>query len=204
MNHPGVLSLVTKSFFLVAAFILANFGFHKDRPFLLHCINENSTLLNKMDNDTLCTSLNSCFSTPTKTNFSGLSGALRLLDQANSKFVEEANKTTLVKETSEITLVKEMIEEMKGKVAEVQQLREKVKKELQMMEGNPEKLVHKIRICGQDETTIRVVTFSSIVSLLVLAALATYQLHKITDYKVGQSLSEYCAEKFKRLVSGVL
>ena len=196
------MSLVTKSVFLAVAIILANFGIHKERPFLLHCVEESSTLLDTMDNDTLCTDLNSCFSTPTKTNFSGLSGALRLLDQANSKFVEEANKTTL--ETSEITLVKEMIEEMKGKVAEVQQLREKVKKELQKMEGNPEKLVQKIRICGQDETTIRVVTLSSIVSLLVLAALATYQLHKITDYKVGQSLSEYYAEKFKRLVSGVL
>ena len=72
------------------------------------------------------------------------------------------------------------------------------------MDRNPKKLVHKVRVCGENETTIRVVTLSSLVSLLVLAALATYQLHKITDYKVGQSLSQYCIEKFKRLVSGVL
>jgi len=68
----GVVSLVTKSFFLAVAIILANFGFQKDRPFLLHCIDENSTLLNMMDNDTLCTNLNSCFSEPTKANFTDL------------------------------------------------------------------------------------------------------------------------------------
>ena len=197
------MSLVTKSFFLAVAIILANFGIHKDRPFLLHCIDANSTLLDTMENVDLCTNLNSCFSEPAKANFTGLSAALQLLDQANSKFEEEANKTTLVQEANELTLVKEMIDQMRTKVAEVQQLREKVKEELLKMEGNPEKLIQKVRVC-KDETTIRVVTLSSLVSLLVLAALATYQLHKITDYKVGQSLSQYCVEKFKRLVSGAL
>ena len=188
MSHPGVVSLVTKSFFLVVAILLATFGIHKDRPFLLHCIDENSTLLNMMDNDTLCSNLSSCFSEPTTENFSDLSGALKLLDQASRKFEEEANKTTLVKEK---------IEQMRKKVAEVQHLREQVKEELQKMGRNPEKLVQKVRVCGENETTIMVVTLSSLISLLLLAALATYQLHKITDYKVGQSLSHYCVEKFK-------
>ena len=53
------------------------------------------------------------------------------------------------------------------------------------MDRNQKKLVQKVRVCGENETTIRVVTLSSLVSLLVLAALATYQLHKITDYKVS-------------------
>ena len=61
-----------------------------------------------------------------------------------------------------------------------------MKRELQKMEGNPEKLVQKVRVCDKkNESTIRVVTLSTLVSLLVLAALATYQLHKITDYKVS-------------------
>ena len=188
--HPGVVSLVTKSVFLAVAIILAHFGIHKERPFLLHCVEENSTLLDTMDNDTLCTNLASCFSEPTKANFTDFSGVLRLLEESHSNLEEEANKRTLVKEK---------IEEV------VQNLGEQVKRELQKMEKNPEKLIQKVRVCqGQNETTIRVVTLSTLVSLLVLAALATYQLHNITDYKVGQSLFQYCAEKFKRLVSGVL
>ena len=187
-NYPGVVSLVTKSVFLAVAIILANFGIHKDRPFLLHCVEESSTLLDTMDNDTLCTNLTSCFSEPTKANSTDLSGVLRLLEQTNRKLEEEANKTNLVKE--EIKLMRE-------KIKEAQDLGEKMKEELHRMDRNPKKLVQKVRVCGENETTIRVVTLSSLVSLLVLAALATFQLHKITDYKVGQSVSQYCIEKFK-------
>ena len=171
-NHPGVVSLVTKSVFLAVVIILAHFGIHKDRPFLLHCIEENSTLLDTMDNDTLCTNLTSCFTEPTKANSTDLSGVLRLLEQAGRKLEEEANKTSLVKE--EIKLMRE-------KIKEAQDLGE----QLHTKDRNPKKLFQKIRVCGENETTIRVVTLSSLVSLLVLAALATYQLHKITDYKVS-------------------
>ena len=188
------MSLVTKSVFLAVAIILAHFGIHKDRPFLLHCVEESSTLLDTMDNNTLCTNLTSCFSEPTKANTTDLSGVLRLLEQANRKLEEEANKTNLVEE--EIKLMRE-------KIKEAQDLGQKVT-ELHRMDRNPKKLFQKVRVCGKNETTIRVVTLTSLVSLLVLAALATYQLHKITDYKVGQSLSQYCIEKFKRLVSGAL
>ena len=167
------MSLVTKSFFLAVAIILANFGIHKDRPFLLHCIDENSTLLNMMDNDTLCTNLTSCFtekklSETRKSNLTDLSVAL---DQANSSLKQ------LEKAASITNNALKKIELMREKVKEVQLLAEEVK--------NPERLVQKVRVCGENETTIRVVTLSSLVCLLVLAALATYQLHKITDYKVG-------------------
>ena len=186
-NYPGVVSLVTKSVFLAVAIILANFGIHKDRPFLLHCVEENSTLLDTMDNNKLCTNLTSCFSEPTKANTTDLSGVLGLLEQADRKLEEEANKTNLVEE--EIKLMRE-------KIKEAQDFGQKVT-ELHRMDRNPRKLFQKVRVCGKNETTIRVVTLSSLVSLLVLAALATYQLHKITDYKVGQSVSQYCIEKFK-------
>ena len=122
-NSPGVVSLVTKSFFLAVAIILAKFGFHKDRPFLLHCIDANSTLLDTMDNDTLCTNLASCFSEPTKANFTDFSGVLRLLEEAHHNLEEEANKTALVKEK---------VEEV------VQNLGEQMKKELQKMEQRTE------------------------------------------------------------------
>ena len=174
--YLGVVSLVTKSFFLAVAIILANFGIQKERPFLLHCVDKNFSLLNTADNVELCPNLTTCFSEPTKENFTDLSGVLRLLEQANRKLEEEANKTNLVEE--EIKLMRE-------KIKEAQDLGEKMKEELHRMDRNTKKLVHKVRVCGENETTIRVVTLSSLVSLLVLAALATYQLHKITDYKVG-------------------
>ena len=170
------MSLVTKSFFLAVAIILASFGIQKERPFLLHCVDKNSTLLNTADNVELCPNLTTCFSEPTKENFTDLSGVLRLLEQTNRDLEEEAKKSTLVKEKIQL---------MQEKVKEAQLLGEQAKEELRKMDRNPEKLVQKVRVCGENETTIRVVTLSSLVCLLVLAALATYQLHKITDYKVS-------------------
>ena len=120
-----------------------------------------------MDNVILCPNLTSCFSQPAKANFTDLSGVLRLLEQVDHG-LEEANKTTLALDKIEL---------MRKKVKEVQILAEEV--------NNPERIIQKVRKCGDEESTIRVVTLSSLVSLLVLAALATYQLHKITDYKVG-------------------
>ena len=176
--------------------ILANFGIHKERPFLLHCVEENSTLLDTMDNNSLCTNLTSCFSEPSKANLTDLSGALQMLDQANSKFEEEANKSTLVLENMEL---------MREKVREVQLLQEQVKEELQKMERNPKGLIQKVRVCGKNETTIKIVTLSSLVCLLVLAALATYQLHKITDYKVGLVRTIYLqSDTHPTFKSGVL
>ena len=179
-NHPGVVSLVTKSFFLVVVIILANFGFQKDRPFLLHCVDENSTSLNRMDDVILCPNLTSCFSErkfsePSKENFTELSAVLQHLELANSSLEQFEKKGNLTKRALK------KIELMREKVKEAQLLAEEVEEEML----NPKRLRQQIRICGDEESTLRVVTLSSVVSLLVLAALATYQLHKITDYKVG-------------------
>ena len=123
-----------------------------------------------MDNDHLCPNLTSCFSKPAKGNFTDLAGVLGLLEQADRKLEEEA-KTSLEKEKVDL---------MRAKVKEA---REEVAKELGPNQ-NHERLIQKVRICGQNETAIRIVTWSSLISLLILSALATYQLHKITDYKV--------------------
>ena len=189
-NSPGVVSLVTKSFFLVVVIILANFGFQKDRPFLLHCVDENSTFLNNMEDAILCTNLTSCFSErkfsePSKENFTELSTVLQHLELANSsleQFKEKGNPTKRALKKIEL---------MREKVKEAQLLAEEVEEEML----NPKRLRQQIRICGDEESTLRVVTLSSVVSLLVLAALATYQLHKITDYKVGSCLNNRFASR---------
>ena len=175
------MSLVTKSVFLAVAIILAHFGIHKERPFLLHCVEENSTLLDTMDNKTtLCTNLTSCFSErkfseQSESNLTDLSVALDHLELANSGLMQLENGASLTNRALK------KVELMREKVQEIQFLADEVKEEML----NPKGLLQKVRVCGENETTIRVVTLSSIVSLLVLAALATYQLHKITDYKVG-------------------
>ena len=188
INYPGVVSLVTKTFFLVVAIILANFGFQKDRPFLLHCVDENSTLLNDLNDAIPCTNLTSCFSEfsePSKENFTELSAVLQHLELANSSLEQfEKNGNPTKRALKKIELMRE-------KVKEAQLLAEEVEEEML----NPKGLRQKIRICGDEETTIRLVTLSSLVSLLVLAALATYQLHKITDYKVGSCLNNRFASR---------
>ena len=192
-NYPGVVSLITKSFFLVVAIILANFGFQKERPFLLHCVDENSTLLNDLNDAIPCTNLTSCFSEfsfstfsePSKENFTELSAVLQHLELANSSLEQFEKKGNPTKRAlKKIELVRE-------KVKEAQLLAEELEEEML----NPKRLRQQIRICGDEETTIRVVTLSSLVSLLVLAALATYQLHKITDYKVGSCLNNRFASR---------
>ena len=96
------MSLVTKSFFLVVVIILANFGFQKDRPFLLGCVDENSTLLNNMEDVIPCTNLTSCFSErkfsePRKENFTELSAVLQHLELANSSLEQFEKNGNLAK-----------------------------------------------------------------------------------------------------------
>ena len=47
--------MVTKTTFLAIAIILASFGFHGKNPFLIHCLDEGSPLLNNIGpNVTIC------------------------------------------------------------------------------------------------------------------------------------------------------
>ena len=46
-------------------------------------------------------------------------------------------------------------------------------------------LVQKVRVCGEDEELFRIVALTCLLLLSALAAWATYQLDKITSYKVS-------------------
>ena len=140
------MSLVTKSVFLVVAIILAHFGIHKERPFLLHCVEENSTLLNTMDNKTtLCTNLTNCFlerkfSESSKQNLTDLAVALDHLGLANSSLMQLENKASLTNRALK------KIELMREKFQEVQLLADEVKEEML----NPKGLLQKVRVCGEN------------------------------------------------------
>ena len=157
----------------VVARMLAGFQIQKDRPFLLHCVDKNSTLLDKLDNVTLCDNLVSCFAQPGNHDSADLSNTLRFLKLADQSLEEQANRPAAALE--EIFQMREKINQ--AKVIGEQVMREK--------DRSPDKLVQKVRICGENETTVRVVTLTTLVCLITLAAFATYQLHTFTNYMVS-------------------
>lgn len=173
LNCPGVVSLVTKTLSLVVAIVLAGFQIQKDRPFLLHCVDKNSTLLDKLDNVTICDDLVSCFAQPGNHNSAHLSDALRFLERADQSLEEQANRPASALEE---------IFQMRGKISQAKVIGEQAMRE---KDRNPDKLVQKVRICGENETTIRVVTLTTLVCLITLAAFATFQLHTFTNYMVS-------------------
>ena len=172
-NHPGVVSLVTKTLSLVVAIVLAGFQIQKDRPFLLHCVDKNSTLLDKLDNVTLCDNLVSCFSETGNRNTTDLSDTLRHLQLADQSLEEQANRPAAALQE---------ISQMREKISQAKLIGEQV---MRKMDRSPDKLVQKVRICGENETTIRVVTLTTLVCLITLAAFATFQLHTFTNYMVN-------------------
>ena len=172
-NCPGVVSLVTKTLSLVVAIVLAGFQIQKDRPFLLHCVDKNSTLLDKLDNVTLCDNLVSCFSEPGNHDSTDLSDALRFLELADQSLEEQSNKPALALQE---------IFQMRQKIIEAKVIGKQVMREI---DRSPDKLVQKVRICGENETTVRVVTLTTLVCLITLAAFATFQLHTFTNYMVS-------------------
>ena len=173
LNCPGVVSLVTKTLSLVVAIVLAGFQIQKDRPFLLHCVDKNSTLLDKLDNVTLCDNLVSCFSETGNRNTTDLSDTLRHLQLADQSLEEQANRPAAALQE---------ISQMREKISQAKLIGEQV---MRKMDRSPDKLVQKVRICGENETTIRVVTLTTLVCLITLAAFATYQLHTFTNYMVS-------------------
>ena len=172
-NHPGVVSLVTKTLSLVVAIVLAGFKIQKDRPFLLHCVDKNSTLLDKLDNVTLCDDLVTCFSEPGNHDSTDLLDSLRHLQLADQSLEEQTNK---------LALGLQEIFQMREKISQAKLIGEQV---MRKMDRSPDKLVQKVRICGENETTIRVVTLTTLVCLITLAAFATFQLHTFTNYMVN-------------------
>ena len=136
-------------------------------------MDKNSTLLDKLDKVTLCDNLVSCFSEPGNLNTTDLSDTLRLLQLADQSLEEQANRPAAALEE---------IFQMREKINQAKVIGEQV---MRKIDRSPDKLVQKVRICGENEATVRVVTLTTLVCLITLAAFATYQLHKFTDYIVS-------------------
>ena len=68
-------------------------------------------------------------------------------------------------------------------IENIRQLKDEVIGELGKLGLNG--LVQKVRVCGEDEELFRIVALTCLLLLSALAAWATYQLDKITSYKVS-------------------
>ena len=182
----GIASLVTKTTCLALAIGLASCGINlHPRPFLVWCLDESSPLINPNSSVTYCVfddkhpTWPNC--KPDTTNYKNLpdfADSLEQLELVIANFEEKAkqiDKGLFQNELPSFGLQK------------IQKLRKEV--DMLLRHVGLKGLTQKVRICGPQEFQTRIWTFGVLVVVLVLAALATFHLDKITSYKVGLSLS---------------
>ena len=176
----GIASLVTKTTFLSIAIGLSSYGYNlHPRPSLVWCLDESSPLIETNGSVTYCDfDKNSRWPDckPDASNYTHITDfadSLDKLEMAIVNFEEEAQKVDNNLFQNEIPSIG---------LQKIRNLRREVDKLLRRVDLKG--LTQKVRICGPEENQIRNWTFVALVALAVLAALATYHLHKITSYKV--------------------
>ena len=178
----GIASLVTKTTFLVIAIGLSSYGYNlHPRPFLVWCLDESSPFIDTNSSVTYCdfndqnSRWPSCIPDDSNyTHITDIADSLEKLEIAIANFEEKAQKVDKELFKNEIpSISRQKIRNLKREVDEL------------LRRVGLKGLVQKVRICGPEESQIRKWMFVVLGALVVLAALATYHLHKITNYKVG-------------------
>ena len=177
----AIASLVTKTTFLAIAIGISSYGYNlHPRPSLVWCLDESSPLIETNGSVTYCDfDENSRWPDckPDASNYTHITDfadSLEKLEMAIVNFEEESQKVDKDLFQNEIPSIG---------LQKIRNLRREVDKFLRRVDLKG--LTQKVRICGPEENQIRNWTFVVLVALAVLAALATYHLHKITSYKVG-------------------
>ena len=199
----AITSLVTKVVILAVAIFLCetNLQHHlHPRPFLLLCRPENSPLLDAA-NVTKCSFTNTkehlfCFSDGAEEakNLIKLDASLTKMKKAHETYTKELEKlkkvgTKQIKTRSfsaaELSKLKEKVTNItidKDRLTNaIENLMAEVKEE--MIEYGVGVVQQKIRVCDDDETVLRVSALSVLIVAVLLAALSTVRLDKITDYE---------------------
>ena len=164
----GIVGLASKVLLLVVAVALAGSGLQgkvNTRPILLFCFNENSTMLQNRIDVLPCTiSKGDC--QPKEEELAPKKRLQESLAQLEKDWIEA--------EMTDLNIT----------VDQIQKKKEELKESLEA--AGYGRIQHKIRICENDVTEfkIRVGLLSSLAVVVVLAAVATYRLHKIADYEV--------------------
>ena len=184
----GVTRIVLKSKILITVIVLSIFGYDLNpRPNLIWCLEESSPLIYQNSNVTYCVFGNdnsnwtSC--SPDASNYTGLPDLADSLEQLEGAMKRTQEQVTMV-EQSNLPGKLPFLHEVSSKelFQKVQSLKANINGLLR--DVGLKGIVQKVRICGTNENQIRMWTFVVLGSLVVLAALATYRLHRISDYKV--------------------
>ena len=183
--------MVTKTTCLAIAIILASFGIHARNPFLIHCLDEDSPLLNKVGaNVTLCDlddeddTWPSCVLSQADRDedkkLTNLLEVLKRMEVEKNKF-EEGSKGLNMSE----------FEHQLPNLENIQKLRKEVEQKIYQI--GVSRLIQKVRVCTKreneffgikNENLFRIGTMIGILLLVAIAAWATFRLHKIASYKV--------------------
>ena len=184
----GVTSIVLKSMILITAIVLSIFGYNLNpRPNLIWCLEESSPLIDQNSNVTYCvfgndnSSWTSC--NPDASNYTGLPDLADSLEQLEGAMKRTKEQVTMV-EQSNLPGKLPLLHEVSSKelFQKVQSLKANINGLLR--DVGLKGIVQKVRICGTNENQIRMWIFVVLGTLVLLATLATYRLHRISDYKV--------------------
>ena len=183
---------MTKTTCLAIAIILASFGIHAQNPFLIHCLDEDSPLLNKVGaNVTLCDlddeddTWPSCVLSQADRDedkkLTNLLEVLKRMEVEKNKFEEGSkglNMSQFEHQLPNLENIKKLMKEMKEQIEKL----------------GVSRLNQKVRVCSKktneffgikNENLFRIGTMIGILLLVAIAAWATFRLHKIASYKVG-------------------
>ena len=169
----GVTSLVFKVLLLVLAVTLAGSGLQPDiyeRPFLLFCFDEHSPALNKTGITPCKYSEDQCRPPTNLTNKAKIVEALSVVEMAVLQYKHiliDINDDNL----EQLNIASEFLSHVITSKAEIE-------------EAGIWKMQQRIRVCEENETPFRLGILFGLLVVILLAAYATYRLHKIADYQV--------------------
>ena len=171
---------------------MASFGIHAQNPFLIHCLDEDSPLLNKVGaNVTLCDlddeddTWPSCVLSQADRDedkkLTNLLEVLKRMEVEKNKFEEGSNGLNM-----------SQFEHQLPNLENIKKLMKEVKEQIETL--GVSRLNQKVRVCSKktneffgisNENLFRIGTMTGILLLVAIAAWATFRLHKIASYKVG-------------------
>ena len=171
---------------------MASFGIHAQNPFLIHCLDASSPLLNEIGaNVTLCDlddgdeKYPSCVPSQADRDedkkLTDLLVVLKRMEVEKNNFEEKSIGINMTK-------FKHQLPDLEN----FQKLKKEVEQKIYKL--GVSRLVQRVRVCTnlrneffgiKNENLFRIGTLIVILLLVAIAAWATYRLHKIASYKVG-------------------
>ena len=184
--------MVWKTTCLTTAIILTYFGVHALNPFLLHCLDEGSPLLNNVGANVILCDLDdddptypSCETS--QDDFDQDKKLRNLLEVVKRMEVDN----NIFEEGSKGLNMSEFVHQLPN-LDNLANLRREFEQKIHRL--GVSRLVQKVRLCRKEESkffgiseenVFRIASLVGVLILVAVAARAIFRLHKIADYKVG-------------------